>query len=392
MQRPTPDGAEPELRESEHELSTTLRMQRKTHAVPFWIGTSAVLLFFVLVLGGWKAVAKRERRPVGPPVPTDLEGLQGTLDVLDTAAERVRAKWNMSSEDVHVAFNSFYSPRSVELREVDPRTIPETVGLLVDTYVKALKSRPFPDKNASKEEKEEYALGNMLLTAVLDAVYFRLEQLTRMESFAAGNPGSEVIHLGIRSSLLWMCDLEKEEDTVSFAQFCRDLQAAGIVKLPPQKGEGPRVPAAQVERLKGFAELSSLISSYDQKVFGKFRELLGFVAQAKFGRDGDGKVRLDNFYTSPFSFPFPFTRLAQAIERSSKRAEARRVSPSIVLGWMKHWNMPGLQSVIFVEKNRIVGSVYLQREERLSAVSGWMGRHAHITRLSHPFTIAVTLL
>ncbi|CDI83344.1 hypothetical protein, conserved [Eimeria acervulina] len=391
MQRPTPDGAEPELRESE--LSTTLRMQKKTHAVPFWIGAAAVFLFSLLVLGGWKAVAKRERRPVGPPVPTDPEGLKGTLDALEKAAERVRAKWTLSSEDVRAAFSSYYSPRNVASpREVDPRTIPGTVGLLVDTYVKALKSGPFPDKNASKEEKEEYALSNMLLSAVLDAVYTRLDQLTSMESFAAGNPGIEVVHLGVRTPLLWMCDLEKEEDTVSFAKFSRDLQAAGIVQLPPQNGEGPTAPEAQVERLKGYVKLNNLISSYDQKVLGIFQELLGFVAQAKFGRDSDGKERIDNLYISPSSPPFPFTRFAQAVDRSSKRTEVRRVSPSNVLGWKDHWNMPGLQAQIFRERTKVVGSVYLQQEERRDAVSGWLKRHEHLTRLSHPFTIAVSLL
>ena len=225
MQRPTPDGAEPQLRGSEHELSTTLRIQKKARGFPVWIGTSAVLLFFILVLGGWKAVAKRERRPVGSPVPTDPEGLKGTLDALDKAAERLRIKWGKSSEKVRVAFNSFYSPSGLadgaELAESLPtdafRDFPEIIDVL-GAYVDEFRSTPLPDKNASKEEKEEYALGNMLLSALLDALFARLEQLTRMEWFAADNLGTQVIHLGTAGVALWMSAMETEE-SMSFLGF-----------------------------------------------------------------------------------------------------------------------------------------------------------------------------
>lgn len=163
------------------------------------------------------------------------------MDALEKAAKRVRNKCNLSSEDVLAAFRSFYSPCSVKHAHINPQGIPDTVAVLIDAYVKALKSRHFPDKNASKEEKEEYALCNMALTDTLRAISIRLEQLTRMKKFAEYHPRAGIIHLGIPRYLNWVNDDELEEFTFSFAQCVSGLQGLGIRGMPPQNDSGSTV-------------------------------------------------------------------------------------------------------------------------------------------------------
>ncbi|CDI83342.1 hypothetical protein EAH_00036140 [Eimeria acervulina] len=163
----------------------------------------------------------------------------------------------------------------------------------------------------------------MLVSAVLDALFVRLEQLTRMEWFAAD---TEVIHLGTAGDALWMSAMETEEST------------------------------------------------------------------AKFGRDSNGKERVDNLYISPSVLPFPVTRFAEALNRSSVKAEARRISTSKIRRWQPHWHPSGLQKAIASERTSIIGSPFLQTHERHAALSGWFDAEDTPARLAHPFEIAICLL
>ena len=399
MQRPTPDGAEPQLRGSEHELSTTLRIQKKARGFPVWIGTSAVLLFFILVLGGWKAVAKRERRPVGSPVPTDPEGLKGTLDALDKAAERLRIKWGKSSEKVRVAFNSFYSPSGLadgaELAESLPtdafRDFPEIIDVL-GAYVDEFRSTPLPDKNASKEEKEDYAMGNLVLLCTVRAATTRLGQLAKLERVANEHPGTGVYLLSIRPVTDLMATVEEEEHDFSFTRFVRQLEVEGIEEFPPQKGSGPTAPETAVNPLVNAMRVKHIIESHDMEVFGIFQELLDYAEQAKFGRDSNGKSSVDNLSLPHSELAFPMARFALAFGRSSERAKLRRTSACEVLGWQKHWNVPGLHNFAQMTRSSVIGSVSLQQYERLSAISAWSFNTDPRTRLLHPFAIAISLL
>ncbi|CDJ54202.1 hypothetical protein, conserved [Eimeria brunetti] len=389
---PKVDDAVAEESESEDASSTTVPPKKKLPVSPVMLRASAALLLPILLLSGLAVHARRERRPVGAPVPTDREGLKGTLDSLEKAAESVRAKWNDLSEPVHEAFHSFYSPGGLQ-RVLDvPQNVPDAVGFLVDTYAKALKARPLPGEDASEEEKVDYALCNMVLEGTLRAVEIRLDQLAKLEKFAEEHPDTPVFHLGTSAAPLWMNKAEREEPTVSFAEFFRRIEAEGNNKAAPSKDSGPKVPEVLVERLTNLISVQKLIETSDRAVLETFKGVLGFVAQAKFGRDTSGKKRVDNFVIPPLDVPFPFARLADVVDRTAARAKLRSFSPSKMRLWEKQWHVPGLQGVISNLKGAIEGNSSFQKKERVAALSGWAQDKDVLSRLMHPFTIAISLL
>ncbi|CDJ34551.1 uncharacterized protein EMH_0020940 [Eimeria mitis] len=339
--RATIEAAERGEAETQDDLSSTVQKRKKFPVSSVVIRSSLALLLSFILVGGWVVNARREKPPLGPPVPADLEGMQETLATLEKTAERVRTKWNEMSESVQTAFRTFYSQGDLQLALDASQSSSDTIGFLAERYVKKIKYTPLPEEEESKDEKEDYALCNMVVTATLRAVEIRLDQLAKLEKFAAEHPGT---------------------------------------------------PEMLVERLTNMVSIQKIIESSDQKVSEIFQELLGFVERAKFWRSTSEKKRVENLTMPALEIPFPFTRLAEAVNSSVEREELRSLSPAKILGWQEQWNVPGLQGIIYHIKGAIEGSCSLQQKERASALAGWAQDKAVRLRLMHPFTIAVSLL
>ncbi|CDI83343.1 hypothetical protein, conserved [Eimeria acervulina] len=336
-------------------------------------------------LGKKFITAVMEKRVLPYPVPTDNEGLQETLKEMQMSARRLRAKLDQASEAAVRMFFQTFSPVTVvkEFTEEDFR-------YWCDAYVNFLSSQPILGETASKAERQDFALRNILLSTIFRAAERRVDLATTLDELSARN---QFPALFMNPELLpHQVARRCSEGDVTFEQFTRRLKALGAVGVAQQGDSGPTVPLGIAYDLADAAAFKKHYEESNLDVYQLFERFLASAEEAKIGRNDEGKSRVENMDFPESEVPFPLAGFAEALERAKLVAEADRLPLSEILNLRARWNAGTVSSAAMDVKFSHEGMVYNGMDVKYSALRRWGFSEDKDTIVAHLFTVAVFLL
>lgn len=344
-----------------------------------------IIGIFTLILARRQITADMEKRVLPYPVPTDDEGLHETLKDVQMSARRLRTKLYQAPESAVLLFMESFSPAASfrEYTEVDFRS-------WCEGYADYLYSQPIPDERASKVERQDFALQNLLLATFFRAAERRVDLATTLAELSVRN---EIPALFMHPHLLPHQVAQRcSEGDVSFQNFTRRLETLGAVGVAEQGDSGPTVPLKIAYDLADAAAFKIRYEESNQDVYRLFEKFLASAEEAMIGRSDAEKSRVNNIHLPGHEIPFPLVVFAEALERSKLAAEAGRLPLSEILNLRTRWNAGTVSSAAMDAKFLHEGIGDNGLDVKFSALKFWGFWENKETVIGHLFVVALFLL
>ncbi|CDI82358.1 hypothetical protein EAH_00027440 [Eimeria acervulina] len=328
----------------------------------------AILLMFVLVLGGWRlAVGDKKRRVLGEKVPTDEEGIRKMVEDLVMSTQRFSDEWNSSSREVRDAFNSNFTCslwRKCDTVETVPEFLRRNVG-----NIDALSHF---NTEVGLLERRGRALRVLLWQAVAEAGRTRLKQLKDLEIFSERNEDCPLVMLRKYAGAKSIADYSCKDGEATFGHFCRRLAAWGFVGLNTTDDSGPVVPVKLADRVADLVYLKKAASDGDAAVTAIFDTFVATVERAQQGLDDAERERLEGYLLDVDGRQFPISRLARHISTIEDARRDSGVTAADVEKMRKGWSAGGLQraAIKLLSEQHVSYSVSV--DIKRSSLHGWI--------------------
>ncbi|CDI83340.1 hypothetical protein EAH_00036120 [Eimeria acervulina] len=334
------DGVEgiPVAIHEEAPVGETKTRERK-FVCPLPVFVLVAFIMSVVLARGLYHLAGREKSVLPYPVPTDREGLRKTLEAVEEGAERLRNKfWGLPGPWREQFMNNY------SLRVATDNFTEEQFGSWFN-YALFLKTLPIPEETDSIEEREGYALRNLLFSTLLRCATERLDTLSRhMELLTRRDVPFGFSMEGSILPPLWYGDPHCE--SVSFGKFTRRLETLGVVGVAQGGDSGPTVSTALADNLAFALAIRKIYEDSDRVVTEECERFLASVEQVTKGKTKEEARRMQSLAMPGLTGRFPVPILAKAVERARLKGASENFPLSAVLNLRSRWDDVGVSSAV----------------------------------------------
>ncbi|CDJ34550.1 uncharacterized protein EMH_0020930 [Eimeria mitis] len=211
-------------------------------------------------------------------------------------------------------------------------------------YSDASKTQPLPEKTASKEEREDFAVRNMLLVTVFEAAETRLEFLNRIEELSKKHQIESVFSLEVERPLP-QPTVEDGRDAFSFESFTRRLEKLGVQGVAQEGDSQGTVPWLVAQDLSNAVAIKAHYDASNMAVVDLYEDFLTFIEQTKVGKTEAERKRIENVILPESDVSVPLSVLADVVRSVKTTYEMEHFPAPQILSWRDQWNVPKLSSL-----------------------------------------------